>query len=97
MSKKNKEANELLLQRLRYMNAENIMADFPSKEQQDAIKAVFKWLLLNGICAWKTKRGQYTVDALTRLDKMRSPFDPHDAIVIDNDVLIKAEKVFGIK
>jgi hypothetical protein len=109
MTKKNKKpskgelAYELAMQyaedvfiakRLRYMNPKNIAEDFPTPHDQKVIAAVFKWLSLNSVCAWKDKQHKYSVVAMSKTVKRTTS---HDAIVLDVKQYQEAEKALGIK
>ncbi len=82
-----------LKKRLRYMNAKLLARDFKSPAERAAIRAVFKWLSLNGTCAWPVgKHGHLTQNALNHRGKLR---DGHTGVVVDRVTLDDAEKLFG--
>jgi hypothetical protein len=83
-----------LAKRLRYMNPKNIAEDFPTPHDQKVIAAVFKWLSLNSVCAWKDKQHKYSVVAMSKTVKRERP---HDAVLLDVEQLQQAEKALGIK
>jgi hypothetical protein len=53
------EWDKYIVAKLRYMKFDNVLKDFKTPDQIKAIRAVFKWLSLSGICAWKNKKGLY--------------------------------------
>jgi hypothetical protein len=72
-----------LRKELRYMSAENIAKDFPSKRERAAIAAVFEWYSLNSVVARPLKRFGHYATGMKRRDDLRG----HTAnIVQDEDV-----------
>lgn len=95
-NKINKAELEMVERRLRYMSPENIAADFHSERERAAIAAVFKWLSLNGICAWELKRpGTYSTTAMSKT--VRRDFGTSNAIVLENERYEHAKAVLGLK
>jgi hypothetical protein len=72
---------------LRYMDPKNIAKDFPSTRERTAIAAVFEWISLNGVCAWKLKRG-YTTDAISGRHE-----SPYQGVLLEVDDLKRAERL----
>jgi len=80
---------------LKYLLSEDLVRDFKSKKERAAIAAVFKWLSLNAIVAWKLKKsGQYTTLAMSR--HTWKVIEKYDAFVLSRDTVDKAEKLLGI-
>jgi len=78
---------------LRYLRAENVVADFGTARDRKVIAAVWSWLSLNGVVAWRTKKGDFDTNARPGR-RMRDP-GRSDAVVIREDAWRHAAKVFG--
>lgn len=73
---------------LRYISPENVAKDFSAPRERAAIAAVFRWLSLNGICAWEGKRpGTYST-------LYRTPLEKNDAIVLSHEQYEHARLIF---
>jgi hypothetical protein len=53
-----------LREALRYYSTEGVLKDFPSKRERAAMAALWKWLSLNGVVAWKTKKDPHVFDTI---------------------------------
>jgi hypothetical protein len=85
-----------LVRELRYESAENVAADFSSREQRRAMKAVLEWFGLNAVCAWRVRNGRdgsyrYTTSWLPAGPFEREP----DAFLLDREKLGELESLLG--
>ena len=79
-----------LKEHLKYISPEEVAKDFRSPRERAAIAAVFKWLSLNGLCAWRLKNGQYSTKAMSKTVRRDGP---HEGVLLDTGALRRAEKV----
>ncbi len=80
----------MMRERLKYISPEEVAKDFRSPRERAAIAAVFKWLSLNGLCAWRLKNGQYSTTAMSKTVRRDGP---HEGVLLDTEALRRAEKV----
>lgn len=81
---------------LRYMHPENIAKDFPDAKSKKAIAAVFDWLCLNGIAAWRLKNGTYsTVASRGGRHPVNRSLGTSDTVVLDNATFARAMKLLA--
>jgi hypothetical protein len=77
---------------LRYMVPEHIAEEFRQPRERAAIAAVFRWLALNGVCAWSLKRhGHYATVAMSA--RVRRKIGTSDAIVLSDEAYEKARRL----
>ena len=79
---------------LRYMNPSDISADFTTVAERRAIAAVFKWLSLNGVCAWQLKGGTYSTTAMGK--GIGRLCRPSHAIVLETSAYEAAREILGL-
>jgi hypothetical protein len=80
-----------LAEKLRYMNPENLAADFTGKSERAAISAVFKWMSFNMVCAVTKKNGcadpNFKVDWLGKVD----------SYILSDEQYERAQRALGLK
>lgn len=89
-TKPSKRAEEIAMQRLRYMSAANVVKDHRSPEARAAIEAVLMWVGLNAVVGWTGKDRRITTNAMRRRHLIT---DEHDVVVIGAKHLDEAEKI----
>lgn len=89
-SKPSKADLVMMRERLKYISPEEVAKDFRSPRERAAIAAVFKWLSLNSLCAWRLKNGQYSTTARSKTVRRDGPYD---GVLLDTEALMRAEKV----
>jgi hypothetical protein len=85
--------DEEIRRRFRYMSPEHIAEDFKSPRERAAIRAVFRWLSLNGLCAWELKRRNvYTTAAMFKRVRRDGPYQ---AVVVPVEAIRRAEALLN--
>jgi len=78
---------------LLHYSPEGILREFKSKHDKKVISAVFDWLSMNALCAWRFKNNKQHVSTNAISRTVMRDTNKYDCVVLDRDRLDHAIEV----
>jgi hypothetical protein len=83
-------------QTLHYLRTAAVLKDFPTKRDKAVMSAMWKWLSLNGLTAWSSKKDPHVFDTVARgAGRRRRKIGTSDGVVFHEKIWQEGRAAFA--